>query len=256
VSSHFDNRSRDYNSADWVNDIELLMRIREAVSPLRGGILLDVGGGTGAVASYLSATVPGLRVVNLDSSLGMCSISAAKNLRSVVANAESLPVHGNSVDVVILRQVLHYVTSVPAVLAECRRVLRAGGLLIIGQFVPVDVWENILIGGVLRRWQPWRKRTCTVGSIESALRANGFSPHPKATLTVDHSFGAWLSRHHVSAPMRFAANGFVAMMMRLHLPPLRFYRAGSDLRFKTEFILVIANLANPHSTGASDQVER
>jgi ubiquinone/menaquinone biosynthesis C-methylase UbiE len=92
------------------------------------GTLLEVGVGTGAVATGL--TELGRTVVGLDLSRPMLA-NARGRLPGRVAAADALrlPVRNGSVDGVLIIHVLHLVAEIPATLAEAARVLRPGGTL-------------------------------------------------------------------------------------------------------------------------------
>jgi len=99
----------------------------------------DLGCGTGQFAEAIAPFVK--RVVAIDESAAM--LRAAKSRLHGVAHAEvrqgtleSLPLDARSVDVAVMSLVLPYVADVVPVLAEARRVLRAGGRLLIVDMRP------------------------------------------------------------------------------------------------------------------------
>ncbi len=94
----------------------------------------DLGCGTGQLAEAVAPFVK--RVVAIDESPAM--LRAARTRLQSFANAElrqgtleSLPLNAHSVDVAVMSLVLPYVAAVVPVLAEARRVLRAGGRLLL-----------------------------------------------------------------------------------------------------------------------------
>lgn len=90
----------------------------------------EVGVGTGAVAAAIEAD--GRHVVGVDVSYPML-VRARSRLgpRLVQADAGRMPIASSSLDNVCAVWVLHLVADVVEVIAECRRVLRPGGRLLV-----------------------------------------------------------------------------------------------------------------------------
>ena len=107
-----------------------------------GGPLLEVGVGTGLIAAGMAEL--GRPPLGVDLSVPM--LARARDRipgRLAVGDALRLPVRAGSVAGAYLVHVLHLVADVPATLAELRRVLRPGGVLVATAFaggpVPGDV---------------------------------------------------------------------------------------------------------------------
>lgn len=100
-----------------------------ALVPDRARTLLDVGCGTGLVSERL--TRPGLRVFGVDASEAMARV-AARRLESliVLGNCHRLPFADASLDAVSAVWLLHLLPDAPAVVAECARVLKPGGVFV------------------------------------------------------------------------------------------------------------------------------
>lgn len=103
--------------------------MREAASLPVHGNLLDVGGGTGRVASAIRHLVD--EVVVADVSLGMLKESPRTTLRPVCGGSESLPFADNSFERVIMVDALHHVMDHAHSAREMFRVLKPGGVLVI-----------------------------------------------------------------------------------------------------------------------------
>lgn len=143
VVKHFDSIAAHYADAYSSNNLPASFffgRRREIISRLleqnSGGTLLDAGCGPGPYAAVCSRL--GFRYYGLDASSGMIAEANQKygkseNVSFHVGNIESLPFRDKSFDIVLCLGVLEYIdrTHVPIALAEFRRVLKPGGILIV-----------------------------------------------------------------------------------------------------------------------------
>ena len=101
---------------------------------LRLGDVLDVGSGDGAAASYIAASCKSLTCIDASPQM----IAAAKerfaehaHVRAEVADVHDLAYRTASFDAVLLFHTLTYVERPPRAVAECARVLRPGGRLVV-----------------------------------------------------------------------------------------------------------------------------
>ena len=102
--------------------------------PRNARSLLDVACGTGIVTRRLAAARPGLRVTGLDAAPAMVRRAAARVPGSVLlADSRQLPFPDGVFDAVTTVWLLHLVDGpqdARAIIAECARVLRPGGVYI------------------------------------------------------------------------------------------------------------------------------
>ncbi|MBL8063740.1 MAG: class I SAM-dependent methyltransferase, partial [Anaerolineales bacterium] len=103
--------------------------MREFASLPVSGRLLDVGGGTGRVASAIREFVDD--VVIADVSLGMLQHAPLSSIRPVCGGSEALPFADNSFERVIMVDALHHVIDHAHTAREMFRVLKPGGVLVI-----------------------------------------------------------------------------------------------------------------------------
>jgi len=103
--------------------------------PLDGDVL-EIGGGSGAMAARLLATRPGLRMTVTDYDEAMVASARARLApfadRAQVrqADATDLPFPDDRFDAVLSFIMLHHVIDWEATVGEAVRVLRAGGVLV------------------------------------------------------------------------------------------------------------------------------
>lgn len=124
----FDERVRDY----------AVDKFRKVAPRARYGRALEIGSGTGFFLVNLAAAGLVREPVATDISARMCEVArrnaeacGVRNLRTQVADAESLPFADETFDLVVGHAVLHHLPDVPAALREAYRVLKPGGSLVI-----------------------------------------------------------------------------------------------------------------------------
>jgi ubiquinone/menaquinone biosynthesis C-methylase UbiE len=120
-------------------------RLLAAAGDLRGRRVLDVGCGTGTLATWL-AEHAGARVWGVDPSVEMLAVARRKVPATVGLKegpAESLPFRDGWFERVVMMLVLHHVDRA-ATLAEIHRVLGDEGRLVIATFAPAQFDEYYL----------------------------------------------------------------------------------------------------------------
>jgi SAM-dependent methyltransferase len=127
-----------------------------------GGSVLDLGCGTGELAGAIAAA--GMRATGCDISPKMLHRAASADPSGTVdwvqldPGWQVLPFCPNTFDAVVASSVLEYVDDPTAVLRECRRVLRVGGIVLCT--VP-DPRHPI-------RWLEWLARPAANSSLSAA----------------------------------------------------------------------------------------
>lgn len=101
--------------------------------PLRSDeVVLDVGCGTGWLAAGLRRSRPELKVIGSDLSAGMLGRARESGAWPLVqADATRLPVGDGTVDLVVVRGVLHHLPDPVAALREWRRVIVMNGAVVL-----------------------------------------------------------------------------------------------------------------------------
>jgi ubiquinone/menaquinone biosynthesis C-methylase UbiE len=136
----------------------------------RTGAVLDVGCGSGALVRALEKDADGLTFVGVDPAAQMLTVATRQPTSAraafALAYAEALPWRSDSFDAVVTSVSFGHWSDQQAGLSECRRVLVAGGPLVV-----VDIFA---------RWLNIATRRGTMGSAHSRSRtaalldANGF----------------------------------------------------------------------------------
>jgi ubiquinone/menaquinone biosynthesis C-methylase UbiE len=137
LSAHFfDAFSAEYDA--WFGGLhgKVAARLAELAAPRAGDACLDVGCGTGLVANALAEPVgPDGQVVGIDVSAGMLRLARARSLPNTTfhhATAEPhLPFRDGTFDLVVFCDSLAYMGDPGSTLEEARRVLRAGGRIVL-----------------------------------------------------------------------------------------------------------------------------
>jgi SAM-dependent methyltransferase len=149
----------------------LVGKIREFT---QGGALLDVGCGVGIFLEVAAAS--GFDVQGVEVSTWASEFARARGLQVSTGTLREAAYPAESFDVVTVNHVLEHLPDPLATLAEVRRVLRGGGLLVIG--VPnFGSFAAILRRGRWRSLLPdqhlWQ---FTRGSLRNLLESAGFGP--------------------------------------------------------------------------------
>ena len=192
--SSYENYSKTSASYDTTRPPQGLDVIRAVLStntvPLEAQMLLDAGCGTGQYTAALSNDVAQITAIDLNEAM----LSAAKEklhgetesgrLVFQQASLEALPIDAQSVDAIMVNQVLHHIADDPdthwlghqRVFAEFARVLKPGGMIVINSCSHVQLrsgfWFYQLIPNAIERIC---RRTCDPTVIAELLQAGGFS---------------------------------------------------------------------------------
>ncbi len=128
----------------YVSEADVEAAIRELLENEKFGFLLDIGTGTGRILEVLSDRFD--EGVGIDLSHEMLGIARA-NIERVglpntyvrFADLYALPFENDSVDLVTIHHVLHFLEEPANAISEAARVLKPGGKILIADFAPHDV---------------------------------------------------------------------------------------------------------------------
>jgi SAM-dependent methyltransferase len=109
---------------------DLVESVLDQLSVPRGGRVLDVGCGPGTYSAALRARDASLRVTGVDLSVGMLAAARGAGVMGVACDAVRLPYGVSTFDAVMANHMLYHVERIADAVAEFRRVLHPGGVLL------------------------------------------------------------------------------------------------------------------------------
>jgi ubiquinone/menaquinone biosynthesis C-methylase UbiE len=198
----FGKRSAFYTKSAVHKDPEVLKRIVELATPNSSSSVLDVATGSGHTAASLAPHVA--HVVCVDITIEMLAeakkLTLERRIANVsfsLANAHALPFQDGSFDIVTCRRAAHHFSDITRALREMRRVLRAGGILVLDdRSVPEDDFVDSCMNELDRLHDSSHVREYRPSQLRRLLEASGFmvdvvapySKHlPLTSLTVNVS---------------------------------------------------------------------
>jgi malonyl-CoA O-methyltransferase len=147
IAASFGAASRSYDAAAWLQAAarnELLSRLDLLRAPPRA--VLDLGAGTGVAALQIKQRFRRAVVTAADIAPPMLEVARKRSrfwrpIRCVQADARALPFDAASFDLVFSNLMLQWLAPPDIALAEMRRVLKPGGLLLLSSFGPETLRE-------------------------------------------------------------------------------------------------------------------
>lgn len=115
----------------WARHVGDLLAWATADVPLRGAAVLELGSGPGLTTDWLRPRTGALTALELDSGDAAALAQRRTDVRVVTGDATRMPFDDAEFDVVVCFTMLHHVPTPQLqdqLLAEARRVLRAGGV--------------------------------------------------------------------------------------------------------------------------------
>jgi 2-polyprenyl-6-hydroxyphenyl methylase / 3-demethylubiquinone-9 3-methyltransferase len=110
-------------------------------APSPGSVLVDLACGGGLMAPHVAPL--GYRHVGVDLNLAALHLARGHGVTAVRGSVLAVPLADGCADVVLAGEILEHVEDEVAVLAECARLLRPGGTLVIDSIA--DTWLADLI---------------------------------------------------------------------------------------------------------------
>ncbi|WP_439427698.1 class I SAM-dependent methyltransferase [Micromonospora sp. LA-10] len=206
IALHFDARAPNYaRAAGWVTDPVSLEPVVTLLSRRPGGVALEIGAGSGAVAQAVTKSSAKVRsYVGVDISPAMTR-EHARHAPSVISDGHHLPIAAGRIDTVICRQSFHYLQHPDAALAEVVRVLAPDGRLLIAQIVPFDeTSDQAWWSTAMKIRQPLRKHLWTAAELRSTVERCGFAVELTNELRRRTSLNEWVDRYPLESAARAA----------------------------------------------------
>jgi ubiquinone/menaquinone biosynthesis C-methylase UbiE len=215
-----------------------LDRLQGLVHDMRPARALDLGCGAGH-ASYAMARGGAGHVTAFDPSAEMLAVVAGeagarghRQLDTQTGSAEEIPFADGCFGMVATRYSAHHWANVPRALAECARVLKPGGRLVVIDVIapaeqtldtPLQVIEFLRDGSHVRNYK--------VSEWSDMLRAAGFAAPRVDCWKLPLEFSSWVARIGTPAA-RIAA--LEAVFAGLSDEARRYLRVQADLSFAVE----------------------
>jgi malonyl-CoA O-methyltransferase len=160
VRRHFSRAATQYDAAAVLQK-EVASRLNERlplikITPQR---VVDLGAGTGFLSQHIHAQYPQAQLIAIDLSAQMLTqyrhnmglvpsvwqklnpFARTAHIHTLAADAYQLPLADASVDMLVSSLMLQWCDDLPAVLAECRRVLKPDGVFFIASLGPDTLKE-------------------------------------------------------------------------------------------------------------------
>jgi SAM-dependent methyltransferase len=110
-----------------------------------GGRLVDVGGGTGALAIRLARALDA-QVLVLDPTPEMIRyVQEESSVRALLGTAENMPFDDDWADAVLVSDAFHHFRDQPAAAAEFTRVVRPGGGVVVIELDPRPWFMRVIV---------------------------------------------------------------------------------------------------------------
>ncbi|HXT36940.1 MAG TPA: methyltransferase domain-containing protein [Chloroflexota bacterium] len=182
-ASRYDRRWRHYQAATH----------QALLAHLKGKFrrVLDVGCGTGTLLELLLDRYPAAKGIGFDSSAGMLAVAQRRlaeydvDLRQ--ADALRLPLPDQSVDLVTLASVLHYLRRPSVALLEAGRVSRPGGTVAVVDYV-LNVGTSSFLDGLIRLYDPGHARCRGIDEIRRLTTRAGLTVVHAESFPIDRLF--------------------------------------------------------------------
>jgi ubiquinone/menaquinone biosynthesis C-methylase UbiE len=220
-----------------------LERMVELSQPKPDWRLLDVATGGGHVAYTFAPHVARVWATDItEEMLAQVRTETAKrnlpNVRVAFAKAEGLPFEDGAFDCVTCRIAPHHFDSIPEFLAECHRVLKPGGTLLLVDNVVIPGAVGDYINAFERFRDPSHLRAWTMSEWAAAITKAGFKIAHDEIIPKKMMFDTWASRH--DSNMRAFIRALIANGNAEVSAELKPKSEGADLSFELKEGLFVA----------------
>lgn len=170
----FDRRAATFErDSPWAVDATVAAAAASVISRARAHRMLDAGGGTGALSYWLRSQMRVDSTTVVDCSAAMLK-QVDPNVETLCCLLEDLPESLGTFDVVLLRQVLHYLEDPPSTLRLLGSLLEAGGVLYLGQIVSPTPAAADWFRSTFSWMGTSRRHAWCVGSLSAGVEQCGY----------------------------------------------------------------------------------
>jgi len=201
AQSFFETHAAEWDSVRslYIDEAEVESAMREILKELPVDMLVDLGTGTGRVLELLGDLYD--RGLGIDTNQAMLAYARAnldkaeqRNAQIRHGNIHNLALDDGVADVVVMHQVLHFITDPPKAIAEAARLLKPDGRLLIVDFAPHeleylrDKFAHQRLGFADHQMRSWLRESDLILSDHVALLPK--TSHKTEQLTVS----LWLAK--------------------------------------------------------------
>jgi len=140
----FDKVYKYYDKFMAIFKLYKLEEIKVAANLRVDEIVVDVGGGTGRLAQYISNSCKTVYVLD-ESDKMFLKVKHSQNLISIKGNALNAPFEDKSIDTVIMSDVFHHIKEQEELIVEINRILKDDGKIVILDFNKKHIKTRLLI---------------------------------------------------------------------------------------------------------------
>ncbi len=173
-------------------------KFQEELAEVATGNILDVACGPGAVTAALAGKASSITAFDatpamLEKARARCEAAGHNNVVYQQGAAETMPFEDETFDGVVTRLALHHFVDPKIVLAEIRRVLRPGGLLVIADVVvSEDEREAALQNAIEIIRDPSHIRMLPLTELNASVEETDFKIEAGSTWDKDREFEEWM----------------------------------------------------------------
>ena len=145
--------------------------------------ILEIACGTELLTKVITKKYDNLNYKAIDYASKMIDICKKKNINASfeIADAENLPYHDNSFDVIIIANALHILSNPSKVINEIKRCLKRGGVIYAPNFLTPSTFKERFILGVIRKFGYKVYNEFTLENFMDFLKSNGLKVNKKFT---------------------------------------------------------------------------